>query len=172
VTPMINLLHSPLAMPADQPLTVVYYEHLELSTGVAYRAHVHRSGQQLGVIESCGTGESQFLPADLESYDFKDFRTFVASCLFKGESATDQQVHEALIDEYEVSLAIAAAAERGRLLAREVTDGFSTTLTTVPRALHPHGHDEAAAQLARLSHRSWEMWTGYRWQRLPQTQPA
>ncbi|MBC3842081.1 hypothetical protein GXW82_23430 [Streptacidiphilus sp. 4-A2] len=169
---MINLLHSPLSMPADQPLTVLFYEHLELSTGVAYRAHVHRSGQQLGVIESCGNGESQFLPTDLANYDFQDFRDFVSSCLFKGEPTTDQQVHEALINECEVSLAIAVAAERGKLLAREVTDGFTTTLTTVPRAFHPNGHEQAAAQLAHLSHRAREMWTGYRWQRLPQTQPA
>ena len=171
----INLLHSPLTIPAneDQHLRVIFYEHLELSTGVAFRAHVQRGEQPLGVIESCGTGESRFLPSDLDSFGFRDFDAFVAACLFKGEPATEQQVLEALVDEFEMSLAIGTAIERGKTIARQVgAEGFSTVLTTVRNPRNRQQRAQLAEQLAPEPGQTWEVWTGFRWEQLSQPQPA
>jgi len=170
----INLLHSPLTIPADedQHLRVIFYEHLELSTGVAFRAHVQRGEQHLGVIESCGTGESRFHPSDMESFGLRDFDAFVAACLFKGEPATEHQVHEALVDEFEISLAIGAANEQGRAVAREVANGFSITLATVQKPRNQYQRAQIADQLVTEPGQTWELWTGFRWEPLSRPQPV
>ncbi|MET8605824.1 hypothetical protein ABZV92_20005 [Streptomyces rubiginosohelvolus] len=145
-----------------------------LRCGVAFSVNVREGRALLGVIENHGNGGDTWF--DAASYDIRQaMRDFVASCRWKGEPVSEEQVYGHLVDEYDLArLAKRCARTRKSLLCGRDAEGYllHSIEADVPSVWLARGDYPYMNQLARElreerpSPASWQVWDGEEWKDL------
>lgn len=166
-----TLPHTGIVAPLPCP-QVVGIDYLETSRGVAFVAKVVLNGKPYGVIENDGNGgATTFTPTDTQEYGTRrrEMERFAAACTHPDTELCDEDVYNALLDEYERAEQTARFPSTGsRTLIRVPNDidyqyvVIPRRPATMPRTLHTSLTPEAGKLIA--SSGRCEYWDGrHRW---------
>jgi hypothetical protein len=162
----VPLIHSDLQAPHDR-LRVTALEQRITGDGVAFTAALALDGDVVATVTNTGTGGPTALSGDAAGRLL--VADFVARCRWQGQPATEEQVLDALIDEYDLDRMVTAATRRGDTIARLVDrDGLTRTLrpiTDLPPGLPARdalGH-QLVAEYRHTPGQLWLIWSSGAW---------
>ncbi|WP_217231398.1 hypothetical protein [Streptomyces anulatus] len=147
---------------------------ITMGCDVAFTVNVREGRVLLGVIENHGNGGDTWFNA--ATFDHRQaMREFTASCRWKGEPTSEEDVYGHLVDEHELSLAARRCARTRKSLLRGLDadgDTVHTTEAGAPSVWLARGDYPYMNQLARElrelrpSPGSWQVWDGEQWKDL------
>jgi hypothetical protein len=168
---LVPLVHSDIRVPHNR-LRVTSLDQMERANGVAFNATLSLDGRTIGAVENDGNGGATWLRSPNNLFGWKAMAAFTDSCRRHGKPVTEDEILNALIDEYDTDQLIRAATAAGNTLLRlRDTDGNVLHLIEVPGTQH----SIEAVGIALGSHLAahpdtngamWQIWTGDNWKTL------
>jgi hypothetical protein len=178
--PGVPLTHTDLWVPHTRLRITALRQHAT-DNGVAFTAEVALDNTLIGTIDNDGNGGATWLRANTGHIIGRQFRDYIDGCRRDGHRVDEEDVLNALIDEYVTDQIIRHAHRNGTAVVRLLdnngrvlnllsigdTPSDPAERSTTVADLHTcHGHPDGAA---------WEIWSGTRWQHLdhhPATGPT
>jgi len=161
----VPLIHSDLRAPHHR-LCVVSLEQAATGNAAAFTASLAFDGDVVAKVLSTATGGPTSLVGDTAARQM--IADFVAQCRWRGQPATEAEVFDALVDEYDFDRMVTAATRHGDTIARLVDqDGHTVTLLPITQPPTLLARQVLGRQLA-TEHRHtagdvWLIWTSGGW---------
>ncbi len=169
----VMLTHTPdVRMPHDR-VRVVSLQQMDTHNGVAYTAQLALDGQIVGTITNNGNGgATEYYALNSSPFNWRHLATFAQGCRRRGQTMSEEQVLDALIDEFDLDQIVRHAAADDATVVRLLDEhGYQLDLLTARPTPSFAAQRTGLARRLLAEHRhpkgvEWVIWSGRGWRYL------
>jgi len=169
----VLLTHTPdMRMPHDR-VRVVSLQQMDTHNGVAYTAQLAYDGEVVGTIHNNGNGgATEYHSLNSSPFNWRDLHAFVQQCRRRGEPVSEEQVLDALVDEFDLDHIVRHATADGATVVRLLDEhGYQLDMLTVRPAPTSWQQRDRLGRRLQAEHAhphgvQWVIWSGRTWRYL------